>query len=387
VGIWIAVVASGVVALWLLLAYGSANVGRIATGFTGAHADFATFHRSAVALLDGRSIYDTGAGLVNLNPPFWTVLFAPMGGLDVAVAYRIFSILTALLVVGAGLLVARALRVQWWVQILVSVAILLSSPLMGTVALGQVYGILVAGLAGAWLAGRRGHHIAAGICLGLVIAIKPTLAPLLLLPIAQRRWPALNAAVASIAGATLLGMVFAGPDATWRWLSVLRAEQLSTFGDNASLPSFVARLGGPAWTGFLLGGVLMAITYRRVRDNSDAALWAFTAATLLLSPVAWHNYLVLCFPGVFVLLRARHYAISVLMLTLPLIGVEWGMHLWKGNSVVDHIGASLYCFVLLTYWFALLPSAVQHNRDDPGEVREPGNLCGAEHRTARTADQ
>jgi len=83
VGLWIGTVIAGAVSLWLLLAYGSANVDRVTTGFMGAHADFDTFHRSAQALLHGRPIYDTGAALVNLNPPVWTILFAPFGLLDV----------------------------------------------------------------------------------------------------------------------------------------------------------------------------------------------------------------------------------------------------------------------------------------------------------------
>jgi alpha-1,2-mannosyltransferase/arabinofuranan 3-O-arabinosyltransferase len=227
--------------------------------------------------------------------------------------------------------------------------------------------------------------VQAGIALGLVIAVKPTLAPLLLLPIAQRHWPTLKAALAAVAGATLIGFLVAGAAATRNWIGVLRAEPLSTFGDNASLPSLVARLGGPAWIGYLLGAAVVAITYRRIRQDTPQALWALTAATLLLSPVAWHNYLVLCFPGVFVVLHQRRFATSTFLLTLPLIGVEWGMHFWKGDSVVDHIGSSLYCFVLIGYWTAL--SAVQHDRDDAGQVREAGDLGGAEHRAARTADQ
>lgn len=384
---WLVAALPGGFALGLLLVHGSANAERVTTGYMGAHSDFDTFHRSAVALLNGQPIYDTGAGLANLNPPFWTVLFAPFGLLETLVAYRVFSILTVILMLGAGLLVARELRLSPWATWPASAAILISSPLMGTVALGQVYGVLVAGLAFAWLADRRGYPLVQGVVLGLVIAIKPTLAPLLLWPIAQRRWHALPAAVAGIAGASLIGVAVAGPAATWRWLDVLTAEDLSTFGDNASLPSFVARLGGPAWLGFLAGLVIVAITFRRIRPDSPGALWALTAATLLMSPVAWHNYLVLCFPGVFVLLHQRRLATGTFLLTLPLIGVEWGIYLWRGDTLADNIGASLYCFVLLTYWVALLMSAVQDDRDDPGEVREAGHLSGAEHGAARSADQ
>ncbi|MEV4318321.1 glycosyltransferase family 87 protein [Actinocrispum sp. NPDC049592] len=378
---WVGTVVAGAVTLWLLLAYGSANVGRILSTEVGWHADLETFHRSAQALLHGQPIYDTGAHLVNLNPPVWTVLFAPFGLLEPLAAYWVFAVITAILVLGSGYLVARELNAPKWLAL---AAMALSSPFMGTVAVGQIYGVLTAGLTWSWLAARRHNTGQAGIALGLVIALKPTLAPLLLLPIAQRRWPTLKAALATTIGATLVGLA-TGPSQTWRWIEVLRHEPLSTFGDNASLPSLAARLGLPAWAGFLAGAVILAITYKRVRQDTPQALWALTAATLLFSPVAWHNYLVLCFPGVFVVLHQRRFATASFLLTLPLIGVEWGMHLFKGGTLLDHIGSSLYCFVLVSWLTAL--SSVQDDRDDPGQVRQAGDLGGTEHRAARAADQ
>ncbi|MFC5112261.1 hypothetical protein [Kibdelosporangium philippinense] len=124
-------------------------------------------------------------------------------------------------------------------------------------------------------------------------------------------------------------------------------------------------------------------TLWKVRHDPDVALWAVTAATLLFSPVAWHNYLVLCYPGVFVVLRHRQFATATLMVSLTLIGVEWNVVFWQGDGLIDHLGQSFYCFILLTYWYAL---AVQHNRDNSGEVRESGHLSRTEHWPARATD-
>ncbi|ALG13150.1 hypothetical protein AOZ06_45450 [Kibdelosporangium phytohabitans] len=377
-----AVAAAGVT-LWLLVTYGSSNIDRVLAADMSWHPDFDTFHRSVVALVNGQSIYDTGASVVNLNPPFWTVLLTPVAPLDVLTAYRLFGVITVFLVLLAVLLVAWELRAPYWMWWVTAAAVIVSSPLLGTFALGQVYGVLAIGLAVAWLTQRRGKPIWAGIAFGLVIAIKPTLAPILLLPVVLRQWSTLRAAVAAGVSATLAGLLVAGPKDTVRWWEVLRAEHLSTFLDNASLPSLVSRLGGPAWIGFVLGAAALIFTLRRVRHDPDMALWAVTAATLLFSPVAWHNYLVLCFPGVIVVLRRRRFATATLLLTMPQIGVEWGFY-WQGDSAVDRIGQSLYFLVLLLYWAAL---TVKHDGDDPGEVRQPGHLGGTEHRAARTADQ
>ncbi|ONI70257.1 hypothetical protein ALI144C_47145 [Actinosynnema sp. ALI-1.44] len=383
VGALLGAVAAAGVTLWLLLTYGSSNIERVLATDMSWHPDFDTFHKSAIALVNGNPIYDTGATVVNLNPPFWSVLMAPFAPLDLLTAYRLFGVITVFLVLAGLLLVAWDLRAPYWTWWVVSAAVLASSPLLGTFALGQVYGVLAIGLALAWFLQRRGRPILAGIAFGLVIAIKPTLAPILLLPVVQRQWKTLQAAVAAGVVATLVGVLVAGPEETLRWWEVLRAEHLSTFLDNASLPSLVSRLGGPAWVGFVLGAAVLAFTLRRMRHDPDMGLWAVTAATLLFSPVAWHNYLVLCFPGVFVVLLRRRFATATLLLTMPLIGVEWGFY-WQGDSLVDHIGQSLYFLVLLIYWAAL---TVKHDGDDPGEVRQPGHLRGAEHRPAWTADQ
>src|SRR3712207_982124 len=70
-----------VLALWLDVRFVGGILERISTDAMYIHADFDTFWRSAVALLEGRDVYDTGARLENLNPPFW--ILVPRGGLDV----------------------------------------------------------------------------------------------------------------------------------------------------------------------------------------------------------------------------------------------------------------------------------------------------------------
>jgi hypothetical protein len=137
-------------------------------------------------------------------------------------------------------------------------------------------------------------------------------------------------------------------------LRLMGQTSISSSGDNASLPALLVRFGAPAWPGFVLGAAAVALTCWRVRRpaDPDLALWSMTAATLLLSPVAWHNYLVLCFPGVLVLLGRGRTALGALLLALPVIGVEWAW-LWPGTGVVARIGHSFYCAVLVAYWLGL----------------------------------
>src|SRR3712207_7200601 len=104
-----------VLALWLDVRFVSGILERISTDAMYIHADFDTFWRSAVALLEGRDVYDTGARLENLNPPFWTVLISPLGLLEPLTAYRTFVLITLAACVGYLAWMADELRLRgWW---------------------------------------------------------------------------------------------------------------------------------------------------------------------------------------------------------------------------------------------------------------------------------
>src|SRR5918992_1382819 len=141
-GVW-----TVVLALWLDVRFMCEALERISTDSMAIHGDFDTFWRSAAALWEGRDVYDTGARLTNLNPPFWILLVSPL--------------------------------------------------VLATLSLGQIYPVLALGLVAAWVADRRGRPSISGGALGLVVAIKPSLAPVLLWLLVRRRWRAFGVSLAS----------------------------------------------------------------------------------------------------------------------------------------------------------------------------------------------
>jgi arabinofuranan 3-O-arabinosyltransferase len=339
------------------------------------HVDFDTFHASAVALVHGGDIYDTPAKLRNLNPPLLTVLLAPTALLDPLPAYRVFAALTLLMVLGAVLAVARELRLSRGVTVAVALAVLASSPLHGTLVLGQIYPLLLVGLTAAWIAGRRGHPLLGAALVGVTVALKPSLAPLLLVPLALRRWRPAVTGWAAAAVASLLGILVAGPRSGLEWLRIGFAEPVPDSVDNASLPGLVVRMGLPSAVGTLLGlavlcGTLAVLARRRdVLDPAGTAPWAVLAAGLLLSPIAWHNYLMLLWPGLLLLLegerRGRGHSrpyrpgrVAVL-LAVAIVPVSWNA-IWPPPPEPwwSHVGRSLYFVVLATYWWVLLSSSL-----------------------------
>jgi len=365
----LAAAAAGALALsfWLNVRFGEVTLERISSDSMRVHVDFETFWRSAEAFLRGGDVYDTGAALENLNPPLWVLLSAPLGLLEPLTAYRVFVLLSVAATAGFVAWSAREARLSGGRAAAVSAAVLLSSPLLATLALGQIYPLLALGLVAAWAAQRRGREGLSGGLLGLVAAVKPSLLPVLLWPLVLGRWRALASALLSGAAATLLAAAAVGFGATLEWAGTLLGSSASPFWDNASLPATAARLftenrfARPLallpWmvpAAQLLGVALVLLTALRARHDPEAGLWALVAAALLASPIAWHNYLLLVVPGVVLLLARGRAAVAGLLLCLQLIPPQWPL-LWQRGTALDTLMLSLYALILLLHWAALLP--------------------------------
>jgi alpha-1,2-mannosyltransferase len=334
------------------------------------HVDFDTFWQSAVALVAGDDIYDTPAKLTNLNPPLLTALLVPFAWLDALTAYRVFAVFTLLLVAAAVLAVARELRLSRTATTLALVAVLASSPLHGTLVLGQIYPLLLAGLVAGWIAERRGRPVLAAVLYGVTVALKPSLAPVLLLLAVQRRWVPLRAGIAAGAVATLAGMLVAGPSSGIEWLKIAFTEPVPDTVDNASLPGLAVRFGVPSVFGMLAGAAVLVGTlvwigrHRNRIDPAGTAPWAVLAAGLLLSPIAWHNYLMLLFPGVLALVPLGLGAVTAAALAVAVIPVSWNAD-WPPEGVAADLARSLYCAILIGYWAVLLSSSVRSAPEVP----------------------
>jgi alpha-1,2-mannosyltransferase len=346
------------------------------------HVDFDTFWHSAVALTQGADIYETPAKLTNLNPPLLTVLLVPFAALDALTAYRVFVGLTLLVVVASVLAVARELRLSAVATTATVLVVLASSPMHGTLVLGQIYPLLLAGLVAGWIAERRGRPELAAVCFGITVALKPSLAPLLLLPAVQRRWAPLRAGVVSAAAASLVGVLVAGPGTAVQWLTIALTEAVPDTVDNASFPGLATRLDVAPVFG-LVGGLAVLVgtlawlgRHRDRVDPAGTAPWAVVAAGLLFAPIAWHNYLLLLVPGVMVLLASGRRAPAVALLAVTVVPVSWNA-IWPPDvGGWADVGRSLYWAILVAYWVSLLRCALRPADPAHAEAGE-GPACGA----------
>ncbi len=375
-------VASGVMVLAVVLQvrFGVETLQRISTDVMDIHADFDSFRQSALAMWRGEDIYDAGARLVNLNPPIWTVLMAPFALMEAIDAYRLFVLVTLFTTIGYLAWMAEDLRLRAAWAVIGTGMLIISSPLLATFALGQMYPVLALGLVAAWTADRHGSFLASGVALGVVLALKPSLAPLVLWPLFRRRWDTFGATVASGAVATLAGVLVLGPRTTLRYVEVIRGVELEAFWDNASLPSaalrlfteneFTQPLATWPWmlpVAYVVGIGLVVLTAYWVRDGSEGGLWAMVAASLLASPIAWNNYLVLLGPGILLLLARRRFLLALLLLALQFIPAQWP-NLWSGDdTVVATLALTLYLYILVAHWLAFLTLGRDEDRKETAE--------------------
>jgi hypothetical protein len=100
-----------------------------------------------------------------------------------------------------------------------------------------------------------------------------------------------------------------------------------------------------------------------VRQGPEAGLWALVAASLLASPIAWHNYLVLLGPGILLLLARGRAGPAFLLLALQSVPAQWPL-LWNDEgTVAASLAMTLYLYILVAHWLVFLAATVETDDD------------------------
>lgn len=97
---------------------------------------------------------------------------------------------------------------------------------------------------------------------------------------------------------------------------------------------------------YVLGVAVVVLSVVKARQDAEMGLWSLVSASLLASPVAWHNYLVLLGPGILLLLARGRVAPALLLLALQLIPPQWP-DLWKDEgTTLSALALTLYLYIL-----------------------------------------
>jgi arabinofuranan 3-O-arabinosyltransferase len=166
--------------------------------------DYGPVYRAVVNFKMGWDIYNEHFDQVDphyLYPPGGTLIMAPFGYLPVdASRYWFITFNTIAIVIAAALLV-RLFKFSWTSVALPAllVAMFCTESVINTLVFGNINGcvLLLEVLFFRWLLdGVKSHEWWAGVAIGLTAVVKPLLLPLLLLPLLNRQWRTLVAAIA-----------------------------------------------------------------------------------------------------------------------------------------------------------------------------------------------
>jgi arabinofuranan 3-O-arabinosyltransferase len=258
--------------------------------------DFGPVYRAVVNFKLGLDIYNEYFDHVDphyLYPPGGTLLLAPFGYLPVDAArywYIFFNV--------AAILIAAYLLLRLFNFTLASVAapalllaMFCTESVTNTLVFTNINGclLLMEVLFFRWLLdGKRSHEWWAGVAIGLTLVVKPSLAPLLLLPLLNRQWRPLVTAF----GVPLVFNIVAWPLVSDPMNFVRRTIPyiLSTRDYfNSSIEGNGIYYGLPMWLIVLLrvafvllaiGSLVLLYRYYRTRDP---LFWMLTSSGVLLT--------------------------------------------------------------------------------------------------------
>jgi arabinofuranan 3-O-arabinosyltransferase len=165
--------------------------------------DYGPVYRAVVNFKMGWDIYNEHFNYVDphyLYPPGGTLLMAPFGYLPVDASRYWFITFNTIAIVIAACLLVRLFKFSLASVALPAllVAMFCTESVVNTLVFGNINGciLLLEVLFFRWLLdGKVNHQWLAGVAIGLSLVVKPLLGPLLLLPLLNRQWRAVAAAI------------------------------------------------------------------------------------------------------------------------------------------------------------------------------------------------
>lgn len=189
-----------------------------------------------------------------------------------------------------------------------------------TLFLGQIYLPLAFAAIAGWLLLERGHVWAAGILIGLLIAMKPNFLVWPALLFLAGYWRPSLTAVGTAAFISAIPLVLDGPEVYRQWFELIASDkERAFFLTNASLAGFAARAGIPILgivASLALLGVLAAWAFWRKPDAQMASAFGLVAS-LLASPLGWIHYTLFLLPVFLTYWHKPAMRIVALLLLVP----------------------------------------------------------------------
>ena len=324
------------VAIWGLSLYLRLRTGTFGYDFRG------SLWTGGRDILAGRSPYPAASAshLVHVGnafvyPPLAALVSLPLAVLPYTVAAVVWSLLNAAALAGALWVVGAR---DWRCYALC----LTSYPVMDTLFLGQLNGVLALVIALAWR--FRRHATAAGAAVGSAIALKLLAWPLLIWLLFTRRFKAALVCLATTTSLLLGSWAAIGFRGFAAYPHLLAADAEAFQDRSHSIVALAVRAGLSQSAGrvaaVLAGLLVLALVRRESRAGATNEVFAFAAALvagIVASPVVHEHYWVVLFVP---LAAARPTAGWRWLLPLGfwISPVEDRMHAWQITAVLMVVG-------------------------------------------------
>jgi arabinofuranan 3-O-arabinosyltransferase len=155
--------------------------------------DFTPVYQAALRFLNNQAIYGENYDTVDphyLYPPSGTLLMAPLAVIDPERSRWLFIAVSVLVLVVCAYLLTRLFGFSGrsWVLPVVLFFFFSTETVAHTLIFTNFNSFVLLGMVAFLLLMLRRHDLWAGVAIGLTLAVKPVLAPLLLLALLNRQW-------------------------------------------------------------------------------------------------------------------------------------------------------------------------------------------------------
>ena len=250
----------------------------------------------------------------NLNPPFQTLVMAPLGLIGYKQAFWLYSFLSITMGLVALVLISRELAApKHDLPVLLGYLIVILGyfPSWVTIVFGQFSFILLLLITLGWLAARSGKDKMAGIYLGLAMSLKIFIGLFLIFFLIRRRWRLLSWFILTFIVLSLLPLLIMGIDTYKDYLSILSGITWYAASWNASFMGFFTRIFGGSENLPLINRPDVALALTRIcslaflcglgwvawprepatsPDQFDLGFSLTIVGMFLLSPLGWMYY-------------------------------------------------------------------------------------------------
>lgn len=273
--------------------------------------DFKPVYNASLAFLNHRPVYTANYDLVDphyLYPPSGTLLIAPLALIDPEKSRWCFILLNAAAIILAWYLLLKLFKftLSSMAAPILLLAMFSSETVINTLVFTNVNGCVLLAEVGFIMLLLARRDLWAGAILGLSIAVKPTLAPLILIAAARGQWKVFYTAIGVPLALTAIAWpLSADPDKFFTRTARYLSDPRDYF--NSAIVGNAAYYGLPLWLTWgirILMGVLVLISlwllYRYYRDDElffvATASGVLMTAEFLLNSLGQMYYSMMLFP-------------------------------------------------------------------------------------------